>query len=212
MKKPIGDAALWAAISVPQKPKLGLDLSRHDVRGDGGMFAPKETAAAPGKPATGIGNNGSVKSPLDGSVLMLKRSGKFFTTALIAMSYGIKLSKRQEAEPGSTYVPLTGKQATKILEAVEAQCMGLDDAPDPNKQASALTKAEREGRVSSTGPRSGFGVPMKELRSGGLVQASNADHSWDILTPIETTPWIEVGDVPLSQLSQEIRNSIPRTN
>lgn len=207
-KRLTGDAALWAAISVPQRPKLNLDLSRHDVRGDGGQFAPKETATAPVKPAP---LNGSIKHPLDGRVLMLKRSGRFFTTALIAMSFGIKLSKRQESEPGSTYVPLTGKQATKILAAVESQCMGLEDAPDPNKPASALTKAEREGRVSSTGPRSGFGVPMKQLKSGGWVQSnSNTDMPSVILTPTETSPWewIEQGTQKLSQLSKDILKGI----
>lgn len=216
----MSDDALWKLVNGPAKPKLGLDLSnRHNVREDAtGKFAVKPTDA-PGQPepTTGIGNNGSLRHPASGKTLILKRAGVAYTTALIASAYGIKLSNKQMNEPGSTLVKLNSKQLLKLLDAVQAEFDELngDDSQDPAKPQSKLSAAEKEGRVSSTGPRSGFGVPMKELRSGGLVAASNADHGATILTPTNYEPWesIEQGSQPaLSQLSQDILNSIPRTN
>lgn len=213
----MSDQPLWDLVNGPPRKKLNLDLSRHDHRGDAGKFAVKPTAA-PGKPdpTGGIGNNGSIKDPRTGSTLIIRKGGTNYTTSLIALAYGVKLPAKYENLPGSTLIPLSRKQLVKLLATVEAQCSELDSAPDPNRPQSALKSSEREGRVSSTGKRAPFGVPMEAAPGGGLRAKSgtysNTGMPDVLLTPYLPGDWVETGEVQLSPLSQEIRNSIPRSN
>lgn len=211
----MSDDALWKLVNGPAKPKLNLDLSRHDHRGDAGKFAVKPTDT-PGKPApdAGIGLNGSIRHPQSQNTLIIRKNGQSFTTAGIAMQYGIKLKASQENESISALVPLTGKQLEKLLSAVSDECMGLsdDDTPDPatkNTAAKAMRSSMKEGRQSSTGKPYPFGRKMRQLKSGGYVEAANpADMPKVILTDPLYGDWVLQGNQATSQLSKEILKGI----
>jgi hypothetical protein len=159
----------------------------------------------------------SLKNPLTGNVLMIKQGGIWHTTAGICIQYGVALALANKATGIHDMIPLTNRDMSKLLAAVQAKC---HDLPKPTrggsgKNNSAFKSSQREGRVSATGPPAPFGTQMKTARGGGLVQAANTGYPREVLTPPDySDSWVRVGQKPADKatfnaMRQVIRQSAP---